>query len=933
MVETRADNAAKRPGLIDVQVKATRRSSAQVAEAALAKQQLKDQRAAVKDAVRAAQAERLQDVTASASAEDAAYATPAPLRGKRKAPLTRTESVDLEALFMQEVDEMDRPMQPPPQPATRRAKQKPATTGASMGVTPVQSEVVTSRRTARSVLPQLKPTLAADAGDVDVTPAQRNTHPTEVVAPPKSKSKSSSAKPQAVQNISKDRTFAQVTGSAACTADNTSTVAVGLASQTPGFRVRPGKNPVAKSGGSRKLDGVVEVQADPHSRPSAPSKSDGAAKRGGAVVANTSSRQQKADAPAAEDSVTEDDSIEVQSRDLDNNGSVTEDDSQDNQFVPNAVGSETEDSDQPPPKKRSKAEPKDLKGKAKEGSKGGRAQQSGRAKIEESSEVEVVEEKINPPVKKAVAVAVKKPAAPADRSSHQKPLKDKTVGAKGPAGSSNTYLKPNFSGTKDVANWSAGILDRAKPSSGRDASTPSLTNGHSNGSRATSATRPPSSVVSRASALSNNGRVQIFGPEEDHLENGAISERDETQGAEYEAKKLSPIKGKVRLTSTHKVKVEPGIPAPIPVVAKVSRASNQKLPDRFQEGTVWKSMIIPSMIMWAATQPQIFRIPSGKMAEVLGVVCRLYYEDESITFEPKDPAVSTVSQRLMDQFRGPIGSAAVAIVLAYLASCPKLRDSDEKHVEHCEMMLDDYRFIYENANGPLQRKWKRPFQSGLIVQCFSSYLSATKNVPWLLGMYPNSEDRNTPRPEPRPALALATAAVERALQYVAEGRITLATIEDENPKDGKYLITADVNRVSGKRAAGSVAFSDELWGSDVRDYLVTIEGLRKSSMDKIIAEARKFARLTRTHEEDDEPFQRTAKSARARIPLNYDADSDDEDVDPQGAVDTRLDGAASEDEMQIHRSDNDEDLEFEDNGNVGEDVEMDYEDGHAASSY
>ncbi|KZP16262.1 hypothetical protein FIBSPDRAFT_958137 [Athelia psychrophila] len=899
-METRADNSTKHPGHV----------VAPVAEAALAKQQQKEQQAAVRAAAKAAQAERLKDVTASASAEDAAYATPAPSKSSKcKAPLTRTESVDLESLFRQEADEMDRPMQPPPLPAARQSKQKATTTGASMGVTPVQTGIITSRHTAKSALPQLNLTLAADAGDVDVASARQNTLPTKVVAPPKSKS--SSAKPQVAQNTSKDRTFAQVTMSAARAADNTSIPAVGLSGQTPGFRVRPDRKPVAKSGGSRSLDDVEEFQADPHSRPSAPaapSKSDGAAKRGGAKPANPNSRQQKA-APAPEDSVTEDDSTEEQSRGLDNNNSLTADDSQ------------TEESDQPPPKKKSKVEQKDVEGKAKEGSKVGRARQGGRAKIEESSDVEIVEAKIDPPAKKVVGV--KKRSDPVDRSSDQKPLKDKAVSGTGPAGGSNAYLKPNFSGTRNVEEWSASIRNGTiKPS--RD-TTPSLVNSRTDVSRATSATRPPSSVVSRASALSNNGRVKISGTDEDSLENGAISDRDETQGAEYEAKKQSPIKGGRRLTSTHKVKVEPGIPAPVPVVAKVSRASNQKLPDRFQEGTVWKSLIIPSMIMWAATQPQIFRVPPGQMAKILQVVCRFHYDDESITFDSKDTAVARVSQRLMDQFRGPMGSAGVAIVLAYLASRPELRESDEDRVEHCKLMLDDYRFIYEDTNARAQSRWRRPFQSGLIIQCFSSYLSAIKNVPWLLGMYPNSEDTSTPRPQPRPALALATAAVERALQYVAEGRITLATMEEENPKEGKYLITADVNPITKKRAAPSVAFSDELWGSDVRDYLVTIEGLRQSSMDKIIAEARKFARLTRTHEENDEPVRRTAKSSRARIPLNYDADSDDEDDDPQQAVDTHSDSAANEEEMQIHHSDNDDGLELDD-------VEMDYEDGHAPES-
>lgn len=114
---------------------------------------------------------------------------------------------------------------------------------------------------------------------------------------------------------------------------------------------------------------------------------------------------------------------------------------------------------------------------------------------------------------------------------------------------SNQYLKPEFSGTNDVQSWTASIPKGTKPSSERTNSTPSLTNSRSNASRATSATRPPPSVVSRASAFSNG--IQISGTDEDNLmENGAISDRDETKGEEYEAKKKSPIKGGTRLTST-----------------------------------------------------------------------------------------------------------------------------------------------------------------------------------------------------------------------------------------------------------------------------------------------------------------------------------------------------------------------------------------------
>lgn len=147
-------------------------------------------------------------------------------------------------------------------------------------------------------------------------------------------------------------------------------------------------------------------------------------------------------------------------------------------------------------------------------------------------------------------------------------------------------------------------------------------------------------------------------------------------------------------------------------------------------------------------------------------------------------------------------------------------------------------------------------------------------------MYPGSDDPNIHRPEPRPALALVTAAVERALQFVADGRITLATIEASAPKKGGHLITADINPNTRKRSPASVAFSEELWGDSVNDYLKSISKLRRSDMDKIITEARKFSRITRNHEDDEESMQKAPKSSRANIPLNYD---EDDDKDSEGS--------------------------------------------------
>ncbi|KZP15382.1 hypothetical protein FIBSPDRAFT_978013 [Athelia psychrophila] len=568
-------------------------------------------------------------------------------------------------------------------------------------------------------------------------------------------------------------------------------------------------------------------------------------------------RQKVQEAPE-EDSVTEDSDNPVQAPVED---SVTEDESE--VEVKNR-GSETEDSVKPPPKKKTKTA--NAKGKAKQQ---GTDRKSANAKIaQESSDIEVTDIVSNP-----VKRLIKRPEA-----SNQN---DKIDSAQG--GDSNDYLKPKFTGTvDDIAQWTAGIAKGRKPSSRRTASTPALSDSRST-SQTTTATRPPSSVISRSSALSNG--VTLTGvKEEDYEERGPISDRDETQGEEYELKKRSPLKSGRRLTSTNKVKVEAGTSAPTPAVTKsASSRSNKSLPERFQEGVVWKASVIPSMIKWAGTQPRIFRISPEKMAPVLEVVCRLYYEDDSIVIGRDDKILLPVSQRLMDQFRGPVGSAGVAILLAYLASCPIKCESDEERVEWCARMLEIFRFTYAVTAGSDPTRWRGPFQSGLIIQCFAAYVSATKNVPWLLGMYPQSDDPNVAAPEPQPALALATVAIERALTYVADGCITLDTIEADK-KPGGRLIIADVNPTTGKRATSSIAFSEPLWGVSVHEYLTSIRGLRRSDWRTIMTSAQRFARVTRARadDEDSESAPSGPKSSRARIPLNYDEDDEDEDVENTG---------------------------------------------------
>lgn len=115
----------------------------------------------------------------------------------------------------------------------------------------------------------------------------------------------------------------------------------------------------------------------------------------------------------------------------------------------------------------------------------------------------------------------------------------------------SSSTKKDRSGALAVADWSAEVKKKyGAPGSSNSKSngTPSLTSSRSKTAGISQpSTRRPPSVASQTSALSNG--IKITGLDDELIDRGAFSDRDETVGQEYEDKKVSPAKGKVRLSS------------------------------------------------------------------------------------------------------------------------------------------------------------------------------------------------------------------------------------------------------------------------------------------------------------------------------------------------------------------------------------------------
>lgn len=407
MIETRASNANKHPGLAVIADTKPRRSSKEVAIEREVKAAAKEARKTAKLYADVLKAERLDRVTTNVTAEDTSYATPVVSRApaKRKAPpLQRTESVlDLQP-ELNATNSMS--MLPPPLPAAKQVKKNgaPAKTASTPAAKPksaragVEASIqhAEGARTSAPTQPKVQPAKGArttastkpkkhDVGDADTAPAQ---------------------------TLVKDRPK-PVRILPAKAPDSTDNVEMVPADTIPDRATKYYGHPPANN------------MLPPHPQPikkthrAPPSKATASSERAG-VGAPGPSRSKAPAVVIEDDSVTEDDSQAPEPHGV-GDDVATEDDSP--AFLPlHDESSETEFSNSQP-KKKQKSQQAPVKRKAA----GKHVVQDGKKQAidmirEDSSEVEIVaESKKKKSAKKQVKESVIAPALPP----HQKAYRDK----------------------------------------------------------------------------------------------------------------------------------------------------------------------------------------------------------------------------------------------------------------------------------------------------------------------------------------------------------------------------------------------------------------------------------------------------------------------------------------------------------------------------
>ncbi|KAH8979504.1 hypothetical protein EDB86DRAFT_2814567 [Lactarius hatsudake] len=196
-------------------------------------------------------------------------------------------------------------------------------------------------------------------------------------------------------------------------------------------------------------------------------------------------------------------------------------------------------------------------------------------------------------------------------------------------------------------------------------------------------------------------------------------------------------------------------------------------------------------------------------------------------------------QRLADSWHSSIGSAGIAVLMAFFDSHQDFRDSDKERMKFAKNHLNSLRFLYKDSGHDDKKKWKGLFRSPLVLQTFAAHLTAIKGSVRVSGLH---DHQSTPTAVG--GLGLAAASVERALTLVSTGVLTFMIARASNGKTIKFPKTRDLS--SGKCSTCKTDFSEATWGKDTRAYATSARSLTKVKFEAIIQDAQQFVKLARS---------------------------------------------------------------------------------------
>jgi hypothetical protein len=130
---------------------------------------------------------------------------------------------------------------------------------------------------------------------------------------------------------------------------------------------------------------------------------------------------------------------------------------------------------------------------------------------------------------------------------------------------------------------------------------------------------------------------------------------------------------------------------------------------------IWRRVFIPTFLRWVSQQENPFEHNGKLTCEVMQKIWDAIFSDVPYMIIQSGPVYTLVNcyfygsytllysmlqaaQRASDSLRNPVGSTAIAIILAYCNSNLDLKDSDDNRQEFAAYYLEHLRFLYRKSD-------------------------------------------------------------------------------------------------------------------------------------------------------------------------------------------------------------------------------------------
>ncbi|KAG1837629.1 hypothetical protein DFJ58DRAFT_734231 [Suillus subalutaceus] len=302
------------------------------------------------------------------------------------------------------------------------------------------------------------------------------------------------------------------------------------------------------------------------------------------------------------------------------------------------------------------------------------------------------------------------------------------------------------------------------------------------------------------------------------LLNEGLSDEDETQGLEREAAVASPPKGKKNEFQAL-VKNLPVKPAACQA-ERTKKPGNNDLPDGVEQ-KLWCCVFVSTYMQYVATLANPWEVLPKLVCQKMQVIWDAIFPSILCTVMSMSTVYIVTVQRVADSYRSFIGSVAIAIIIAYLESQDKLKDSDNNRVEFAKYTLDKLRFLYKKANGDDKSKFRGLYQGAFVVQTFGAHFTAINGA----------------------------RKVERALTLVTTCTLTISMVLAAKGKS--IPLPKALNHSTSKVSNRQTGFNDVTWGISTCSYAKSlVKRFRDEKFQSVITSAKEF--FKKSHRSGDD---------------------------------------------------------------------------------